>query len=84
VAGRPRTRLAERLVAEAVELLRETGRPVYPDVLYAVLSRDATTQVELDAAAMAMRRLRDHPLIAIGADGLIAHRVLTNGTGVHA
>jgi hypothetical protein len=82
--GRPRTRLAERLVAEALELLAGLERPVFPDALRDVLHRLADSELEHEAVEIAMRRLARHPLIVVGADGLIAHRVLTNGHGAHA
>lgn len=83
MAGRPRTRLADWLVAEALDVLRDSGSmpPDGPRIALSMLAPDCEHTPE--AIEMAMRQLARHPDVVTGS-GVVAHRIATNGGGVHA
>lgn len=82
MAGKPRTQLADWLVAEALDVLRDGGS-MPPEALRIALSMLTDSELAPEAIEMAMRRLARHPDVVTGS-GLVAHRIATNGSRVHS
>jgi hypothetical protein len=66
MAGRPRTRLADRWHHQMLALLHATGRPWPVDELVAVVCGTDLTPLEREAARMAVDRLHATRGVAAG------------------